>query len=140
MHPFGRLPQRAAMTVASGDPRAAVRSSSAGWAGSCGNASYPGVWGFPGLGAGTGPAGGAGPVVRGARLGEQVVGAGEQFSGDRGGSDLLPAAVEDRLVGAGELRRPLGGLCGLAEDPAQCGRSESRRVRRRDRPTPLRRA
>jgi len=54
-----------------------------------------------------------------AGVGEQVIGAGEQLAGDRGGGDLLAAAAGDVLVGGGELRTPLGGLRRLAQHPAQ---------------------
>jgi len=53
-----------------------------------------------------------------AGVGEQVIGAGEELAGDRGGGDLLAAAAGDGLVAGGEVRMPLGGLRGLAQDPA----------------------
>ena len=46
----------------------------------------------------------------GLRVGEQVVGAGQELAGDRDGRDLLPAALCDGGVAGGELRRALGRL------------------------------
>jgi hypothetical protein len=50
-------------------------------------------------------------------VGEQVVGAGEQLAGDRGGGELDAAAPGDALVAGGELGGVPGLLRGLAQDP-----------------------
>ena len=44
------------------------------------------------------------PVVWGLDGAQDVVGAGQQAAGDRGGGDLLAAAVGEALVGGGEFR------------------------------------
>ena len=51
--------------------------------------------------------------------GEQVVGAGEQLGAIAVVAIFILRAVGDRLKRAGEVRRPLGGLHRLAQDPAQ---------------------
>ena len=81
----------------------------------------PGLGDPPGLGVHDGGAsrGAGGRRAGGLGCGEQVVGAGEQLAGDCDGGDLRPAAFDDRGVGGGELRGPLGGLGGLVQDPPQ---------------------
>src|SRR6185437_520469 len=54
-------------------------------------------------------------------IGEQVIGAGEELAGDRGGGDLLAAAAGESLVAGGEVGVPPGGLRGLACHPPHPG-------------------
>src|SRR6185437_6701543 len=54
---------------------------------------------------------------------EQVVGAGDELAGNRGGGDLPAAAAGEGLVAGGEVRVPLGGLRGLARHPPDPGGS-----------------
>src|SRR5258708_1914112 len=61
-------------------------------------------------------------LTGGAGVGEQVIGAGDELAGDRGGGDLLAAAAGEGLVAGSEVRVPLGGLRGLAQHPAHPGR------------------
>ena len=118
-HPFGVLPVNAGgcHDHVSGD-RAAQSCDRAGLvASSCRWSELPGVWRpFP-----VWMPAGAGRSCALPRLGagEQVVGAGEELAGDRGGGDLVPAAFSDGAVGGRELRGALGGLGRLVQNPPQ---------------------
>ena len=92
MHPSGTRPGAGAMAVTPGTGLLS-QVIERGMVGSCGNASSPGAW-RPPPGLVTAAAGG---------VGEQVIGAGKQLAGDRGGGDLLAAASRDGLVAGGEL-------------------------------------
>src|SRR6266568_4793431 len=61
-------------------------------------------------------------LTDGAGVGEQVIGAGDELTGDRRGGDLPAAAAGQGLVAWSEVRVPLGCLGGFAQHPP--GRSE----------------
>ena len=63
-------------------------------------------------------------LAGGAGVGE-LIGAGEELAGDRGGGDLLAAAAGRGLVAGGEVRVAPGGLRGLARHPADPGALQS---------------
>jgi len=95
------------MTV-SPDPGCSV-STGGRVAGACGNASAPGT-----------------SLLRCRcrfQLGQDVEGAGQQPPSDRGGCDVVAAAVGQLGVGAGEHGVALGRLGGFLQDPAHPGRA-----------------